>query len=1220
MPDLKLGQILATPDKGWQRIYNNNANFTYTGFASGGDGNFSSGYDYYTSTTDGSVIGSTVTEIRINFSGPRLRVINLMTNNSASSNKTYSVSVFIDGKNYGKLYDNPSANWVYKTVTFGVDDLSNGMHSLILRVNSDSTRFWFDSIDIGDADNYGFVEKYNTKDSLEATYNDFLQDYADKLSAAKVGDIITCLYSVPDTTKMGSYTDLKFEDRQVPYYIKNATITHFIPDEFEFVENTYTKKYPELYEMCSDGFKFNYMADLKGKTVDAVNDFKEFIDINVTSQKALVIPHDVVIKTKALIPFEDLASSNLLSVSINSLRSDTEVYILLSTDNTTFKTFNKTTKAWDTVTDTSSTNIQSVGISDFSDITAAEMATLGADTSKGIGVMAAIGIKDPDDIEYFDTKTQMLFTTITNTTDSSIRSEIYKLNLYCISVDESVSKLYPKKSFLSEYVTQNGISFANLTSDFDASDKNHYRISGSLYTAKLYTNIVNVSDYVSAIDNDQFAKYDYSFVDRDDDDDNNVRTRHEIETNSNTGFRPNLVIDLKQDIFHRYQSDTPLPIAKRLVDILPGQAYPVSYIANTKNTVGTFISGKNKKTIIPDYGGETVNGYFYFICVGYEPDGSKKCIADRNIQTNIDYEQLYKAGFCAPEGLSMMLGSAKNSSMRLPKTVSDTKSGQNNKNEWDETVSYNSLSGVISPSDNDVWNATSIRSWTMSMLQSHTNGSHIVRGPQDKDNVVTEYTQSEEGYNTTDITLGFRPVLIIHPTSSRTYPDTTLTVVKNFGQDCKVGCAVPCEYKANTAGKAGIFDFNYDTKLSVIPDRARSTEYGKFYWICVGYEPDGSKKFVADRNLQTSISWDALNDAGFCSDAGVDYSSGTKIIGSYIRLIKSNVTNYSMNKSESEWDQILMSDKVGNSSIDVNNNYNISKTKSWMMNVPTETDYSGKAISDNDRVVRGAEPIDYSSKPRLFTSSDKELESVGFRPILVVPANQYVVVDFTVNTTHVNETNGYNNKTSVIGSYYYFSSKANDSNTTLKLMHWKTENVQQTNSSGVPLWSWVDPTDVSGAVHTLASATIPVPGTTPGLPATAIATMLVTTITSKKVVQYKKTDGTYADIDITRNATDKTISFDIPITADIDYHENNLFIEANTNDKVITDFPFIFVKEKKGDNEKYRDYHEYTGGFTYDGLTVVNDRVVNNITYTKSGAPSSFAIPPNIKKIVLTED
>ena len=162
MPDLKLGQILATPDKGWQRIYNNNANFTYTGFASGGDGNFSSGYDYYTSTTDGSVIGSTVTEIRINFSGPRLRIINLMTNNSASSNKTYSVSVFIDGKNYGKLYDNPSANWVYKTVTFGVDDLSNGMHSLILRVNSDSTRFWFDSIDIGDTDNYGSVEKYNT--------------------------------------------------------------------------------------------------------------------------------------------------------------------------------------------------------------------------------------------------------------------------------------------------------------------------------------------------------------------------------------------------------------------------------------------------------------------------------------------------------------------------------------------------------------------------------------------------------------------------------------------------------------------------------------------------------------------------------------------------------------------------------------------------------------------------------------------------------------------------------------------------------------------------------------------------------------------------------------------------------------------------------------------------------------------------------------------------
>lgn len=103
----------------------------------------------------------------------------------------------------------------------------------------------------------------------------------------------------------------------------------------------------------------------------------------------------------------------------------------------------------------------------------------------------------------------------------------------------------------------------------------------------------------------------------------------------------------------------------------------------------------------------------------------------------------------------------------------------------------------------------------------------------------------------------------------------TLSNLKTKVSDMVVGDCIPCRYTAITSGKVGTFSELGTCTAAEIPVAGTTTPDGKFYFIMAGYDAQGKKKLVADRNIQTGISWDTLNSAGFCG--GIKISNKTAI-------------------------------------------------------------------------------------------------------------------------------------------------------------------------------------------------------------------------------------------------------------------------------------------------------------------------------------------------------
>lgn len=112
--------------------------------------------------------------------------------------------------------------------------------------------------------------------------------------------------------------------------------------------------------------------------------------------------------------------------------------------------------------------------------------------------------------------------------------------------------------------------------------------------------------------------------------------------------------------------------------------------------------------------------------------------------------------------------------------------------------------------------------------------------------------------------------------------------IKNIG-DC-----IPCKYTSLTSGQVGVFSELGTTVAPLIPAASSVTPSGSFYWVYVGKDYLGRKKFIADRNIQYSISWDTLNAAGICSE------KETPILGSnIIPTMTKNVETFGIASSSS---------------------------------------------------------------------------------------------------------------------------------------------------------------------------------------------------------------------------------------------------------------------------------------------------------------------------------
>lgn len=91
-------------------------------------------------------------------------------------------------------------------------------------------------------------------------------------------------------------------------------------------------------------------------------------------------------------------------------------------------------------------------------------------------------------------------------------------------------------------------------------------------------------------------------------------------------------------------------------------------------------------------------------------------------------------------------------------------------------------------------------------------------------------------------------------------------IVTSINEISIPGDKISCRYTALTSGSVGTFSEFGTCNATEIPVSGTATPDGLFNWIYVGKDYLGRMKFIADRSIQQSISWDTLNTSGVVSE------------------------------------------------------------------------------------------------------------------------------------------------------------------------------------------------------------------------------------------------------------------------------------------------------------------------------------------------------------------
>ena len=1198
---MAVGQVYSTPEAGWKQV---NCNltpnlYTYVNMNYGGDGNAASGGLYYPAPGGMNKLNYQTPHnhayMFCNFTGTKIRIIGYSTNTSSTPE---IASIYIDGDYSGKWYvpSDRSAGNIYKFCGYENTNLTNKEHTLLIVVEPESGRWHFDCLHIDE--NASVIKVNSLFEFNKKQFRAFTGVDDKETKKIKDGTIITAKYLEVNPTRFGVFSDIKISSSPIDNEVRSGEgINLETKPYFDFYT---TPEDPDVYELKGTNVVFKTTRDLKvengvTETVDP-SKYQEVIDVDYTNKKLSVVPKNVILKSKQLIPVDNTFSG----VKCTFSHSDMSAKFLVSLDNENFFTYDAGTTSWVAA---SIDEIDEKGISDFYTIPYANMQSFF--TEPAVGIAMKLYVEDPEDVAFYsmaDRKFSGFKFTTGDPALCKVESCVRDVNFYVNDIGGSYNG--NEKSLICDTVLSKGINWTranNLNrsySEYSASDfitNIGYDMSYSDYDVQAALRLLTTEDYNTyVLDPVNEAKLNPSkdvatWVDNGANLTNNEdfnalgdstltithATADKDTVYNNIGIRPQLFFNTRSRVYHRFDSETYLPVVRKVKDLEPGKAIACSYTALTSGVAagaGGFAIGKNGKSLLPDYGLATPDGYFYFICVGYAPSGALKCIADRVIQTNISWEALNDKGYCVTSGVSLKFGSAKNCLLRLPNTVSENTSGWKNLGEWDACISYYGQHG-INPSSNAVWNAASRYSWTLVTPQG-AMANRIVRGYQDETNVAVVYAQNETqaatyGGGTDKVStyvgndVGFRPVIEIQTyvdeAEVTTYPECGLVIAPSIGA-CKPGQAIVCEYRqdtANVAGGATAFTFNPDSTKDPISDPAPDTPNGKFYFVCVGYAPSGAKKFVADRNIQCNVSWEDLNDKGYCVTSGVDVSEQTGFERSLMRLMVSDVTNYNMRLESSEWDAIIMRENIGNTDVSAAgcNYWNMRKSLSWMLNTPHDVNASGNMGTMSQRVVRGKETIDYGDEANFISESTTRSDTIGFRPVLEVRiAGATVSHDCIINTTNVYEKNPSNVTIGIDGSFEFFDEYMTVADATFKMF----------------------------------------------------------------------INNDYENIDFKPAVTDEdhTYHYDLPISL-LEYGDNTIKIVITTvfgGETTANEFEYHIFREQPGVTTKTRNHKKYTGGFDQGNLSVENEKIVNNGKVKSSESPEEIKIPERTISITFTAE
>jgi len=454
------------------------------------------------------------------------------------------------------------------------------------------------------------------------------------------------------------------------------------------------------------------------------------------------------------------------------------------------------------------------------------------------------------------------------------------------------------------------------------------------------------------------------------------------------GYRP--LIAVKPTIVPRGKVGTTIPLVTSILDMVPGKAISCEYTATTSGAIGTFANiGAATKDNLPDIPAATADGTFYFICIGYTPQGYPICYADRNVQNNVAANNIDSAMFSAYGKTTSISGTSVR--LRLPNTIPEMyiSPATDVCGEWDYAITKNTSAG----NTNDIWNTKYSQSLTM-VFQKYVMADKsvqndgtivLVRGYQDEHSTIENQQQIVTTVAVDRV--GFRPVMII-PSSGVTRGKAgcgvdIFSIIPGSSNKLSPGFAVSCEYTAS-AGTFGQFNnFGAATKPNITAEGEPAPD-GTFYFICVGYTPNGGIKLVADRNIQNNISYTTLSAAGVCVSSGLDINiSG---LGKAKMRLPETLSSHYLTTELGEWDSIIT--KLSNSKITspgAKEVWNAAYCKSWTM-VPVDTIDDAKTLNTgNYFIARGEQDVNYIPNKQSIFDVSFVSNAVGFRPVILLP-------------------------------------------------------------------------------------------------------------------------------------------------------------------------------------------------------------------------------------------
>lgn len=198
------------------------------------------------------------------------------------------------------------------------------------------------------------------------------------------------------------------------------------------------------------------------------------------------------------------------------------------------------------------------------------------------------------------------------------------------------------------------------------------------------------------------------------------------------------------------------------------------------------------------------------------------------------------------------------------------------------------------------------------------------------------------------------------------HPDEVTSIT-----ELEVGKRIRCNYVSNTAGMAGEFkNIGDETSDFISISSVPSVPNGDFYFI-VADEYNGKKILIADRNIQSSISWDALNSNGLVF--GVQKDLGVKNYTFIYRLLTGGIN---ATDKDNEWDKYIVNSTLNGKIIAGDNNvWNYSGGASW-----TSTTNSAGSVNRTGRGASGnAGASGYNP-----TSYVAAATATGFRPLMAI--------------------------------------------------------------------------------------------------------------------------------------------------------------------------------------------------------------------------------------------